>query len=127
MIRTLTPSNTVPGDLLGLNLGAVGLALKMVVFAFIQINIQLWFNCKFLNILFIRLFLHQIYTLLLFALISYLSLWFGDIIAKGMILPFIINGLLYTILSIFLVIIFPSIISLSRKELKKYFNLVVKR
>ena len=49
-----------PVSAFGLGLGAVGLAIEMIVIQFISQNVLLYFNCKYLNFSFIRLFLYQI-------------------------------------------------------------------
>ena len=43
-----------PGDKWGINAGATGLAIKMVLLQFIAINVQLYFNSKYLKFSFKR-------------------------------------------------------------------------
>jgi len=52
-----------------LDLGAIGLALKIIIIQILAVNYQLYLNCKYLNISFIKLLIHQMLTPLFFFLI----------------------------------------------------------
>jgi len=54
-----------------LKLGAIGLALKMVIVQFIGVNIQLYFNTKFLNLDFKYFLKHQLISILFFTAIGF--------------------------------------------------------
>jgi O-antigen/teichoic acid export membrane protein len=52
-----------------LKLGAVGLALKIIVIQILAVNYQLYLNCNYLNISFIKFLIHQAITPLFFLLV----------------------------------------------------------
>ncbi|MGV7224660.1 MAG: lipopolysaccharide biosynthesis protein [Nitrospinales bacterium] len=49
-----------PVDKMGLNAGATGLAIKFVILQFVGVNIQLFYNARFLRIRYIKYVSHQI-------------------------------------------------------------------
>ena len=116
-----------PTLLFGLDMGATGLAIKTVTMNIIGVNVQLFYNAKFLKISFLKFFSHQIYTIAIFGIMAYLSLVIANIITEKIIISFFINGIIYVILSICLLFSFPILFSLSRKELNKYIVLVKNR
>ncbi|MBA7536401.1 hypothetical protein ES705_28665 [subsurface metagenome] len=116
-----------PEKLFGLGLGSVGLALKMVVLQFIGVNIQLWFNAKCLKFSFIKLFSHQLYTIVAFAAVSYISFLAGDYLSSRLIISFFISGSLYAIFSIALLYSLPVLVFSSRREIKQYISLVLNK
>lgn len=99
-----------------LNFGALGLALKMVVIQFIGVNIQLYYNCKSLNMEIGYYLYHQFYT---FCLIMFLA-WISTIIilTESNILNFLFSGFIYTILISILIYLYPNIISTRRENIK---------
>ncbi len=99
-----------------LEYGAVGFAWKMVLVQIIGVNIQLYFNSKHLKISIIPFLIHQVVSILFFIIIAYVSTQFMYPDQNG-IKVFLINGIVYTILVIFGIILFPYIFSVSRKEL----------
>lgn len=109
-----------PNSLFGLDMGATGLAIKMVSIQFISVNVQLFFNAKFLKISFLKFFSHQIYTIAIFVIIAYLSLNISIFVTGKIIISFLINGIIYTSLSTGILFMFPAVFSLSRKELNQY-------
>jgi len=111
----------------GLNLGATGLALKMVLIQFIGVNIQLWFNSKYLKMSFLKFFSHQLYTIVYLAFIAFLSLHLCKVISSNLIISFLANGLFYVIFTILLIYFIPGIISSSRNEINKYFRLILNK
>ena len=113
-----------PTSLFGLNMGAMGLAIKMVSVQFITVNVLMYYSSQFLKISFLKYFSHQIYTIATFGIIAYLSLFIASIFTDRIIISFFINGIIYVILSICLLFSFPKIFLLSRKELNKYVDLV---
>lgn len=98
------------------DLGAVGLAWKMIIIQFIGVNIQLYFNSKLLK-LDIKYFIwHQLHSILFFAIIAiFLKIFISF---NSILLEFFINGILYTILVIILAYIFPQVFAITRDEIK---------
>jgi O-antigen/teichoic acid export membrane protein len=113
----------------GLGLGDVGLALKMIIIQFILVNVQLWYNAKYLKISFSKYFIHQLTTIGLFAIIAYFSSYVSKQITGNQIYEFLASGVLYTAGIIILAFIKPSIFSLKKQELVnaiKEFSVVLK-
>ena len=103
------------------DLGAIGLAFKMVFMQWIGTNIQLYFNAKLLRFKMMTFVWHQIYTLILLALLAYISTLI--IMFNSDILTFLISGVLYTIFVTILIYIFPQIFATSRDEI----HIIMKR
>ena len=74
-----------------------------------------------------KFFSHQIYTIVIFGMIAYLSLFIANVFTDTIMISLFINGIIYVILSICLLFSFPFIFSLSRDELNKYIALVKNR
>lgn len=67
-----------PVSCFGLNLGAIGLAYQMIIIQFINVNLMLYMNCKFLNIGFFPMLLFQIIILVVLGLTGFLIKLFLD-------------------------------------------------
>lgn len=100
-----------------LNLGAVGLAVEMVVLQFVGVNLQLWFNSRFLQLSFWKFFGHQIYVIVLLASIAWLATTTTDQVIENDLLTFLASGLIYTLGVIILFMLFPILFFMSRQEL----------
>lgn len=96
-----------PRQGMGLDAGAVGLAVKMVIVQFIGVNVQLYYNAKFLDLSFWKYIAHQI-IVVVFLVISAVCVSFAvDKIAHGrmnilsslsvsaIIYFFVVGGLVY--------------------------------
>jgi len=115
-----------PGRMLGLNAGATGLAVKMVLVQALAVNVQLYFNAKMLNLNFRKYILHQIGTILCLTMAAFLAKYATETIFQQVVwVPgsFFMSGLFYTIIVIIMVYIQPKIIGLSKTEL----NNIIKR
>ncbi|WP_406611052.1 lipopolysaccharide biosynthesis protein [Agarivorans sp. JK6] len=84
-----------------LELGAIGLALKMVIVQFIGVNIQLYYNSKYLNLSFSKLIVQQVGLLPVLVLYSYISKIY---IVESQFLNLFISGLIYSSLVFFTVL-----------------------
>ncbi|PHM16471.1 MAG: polysaccharide biosynthesis protein, partial [Sulfuricurvum sp. PD_MW2] len=103
--------------------GATGLAYKMLIGQIITVNIQLYFNTRFLG-LDIKYFLwHQIYSLLFFTLLAFISSTIVTSLTP--LLNFLLSGFLYTVLVTISTYIFPQIFASTRAEIKIIFQKVV--
>ncbi len=111
-----------PKEYMGLDLGAVGLAIKMVALQFIAVNIQLWYNTRFLHISYLRLAGHQILAMMIIGLLSWLSAVAGEALTENMIGSLIASGAAYALLLSFTLFAFPSIYSLTREELRTQYR-----
>ncbi|WP_152058545.1 lipopolysaccharide biosynthesis protein [Aliarcobacter butzleri] len=100
-------------------LGAVGLALTMLLVQLIGVNIQLYFNSKLLKLNIKYFIFHQMYSILFFTLIAIFVSKAIDI--ENSIIEFLFSGFLYTILVIIFSYIFPQLFATNRDEIKEQF------
>jgi O-antigen/teichoic acid export membrane protein len=111
----------------GLNLGASGLALRMIIVQFIGANIQLKYNATYLKISFIKYFTHQIIVALGLYSIVYLSRTLALLFISNVMLTVIISGLIYTISTLAIIYKFPRIIIMTQQELKNHLKPILSR
>ena len=104
----------------GLDLGATGLAIKMVIIQFIFVNIQLWYNCKSLNLSYKKFLVNQFIIIFFFGSIAFISVSTGDTLIENTIASILFSGCIYTLLVGSFIYIYPSIISLNKQELHEY-------
>ncbi len=108
-----------PHDKWGLNAGATGLAIKMVVVNVMTVNVQLYFNTKLLNLNFWRYIGHQIVNvaaLLIAAIISVVLLdhvLFSD---GSIITNFTLSGCIYVVLVSVMILLYPPVFGLTRAD-----------
>lgn len=101
-------------------LGALGLAIKLLITAIISVNIQLYFNCKFLKISITPFLKHQFYSVVFFVILAFISTIPIFSIDKPL-LNFIVSGIFYTLLVIIGGFIFPTIFATTRSEIRALF------
>lgn len=106
-----------PSKYWGLNLGSTGLALKTVLVQFLSINVGLWFNTKYLKISFLKFLIHELCTIIVLGIFAYMALTFAKMLSTSIIISFLTSGIIYSILGILLVLVFPQVVVISRKEL----------
>lgn len=108
-----------PADKMGLNMGATGLAIKMVILQFIGVNVMLSFNAKFLNLSFWKYAAHQLISIFCLLSVSFLATFIVDTflnIDRNIITSFALSGILYTAMIFLLVYIFPILFGLKRED-----------
>ena len=104
----------------GLGLGAKGLVYEMIIIQFITQNTLLFFNCRYLNSSFTKLFIHQIIILLGMFIIGYFILKFLIIFISNKLIISLFHFLILLIIIVFGVFFFPKLIGLNdNEELKK--------
>lgn len=104
-----------------LNLGALGLAYKMLITQLIGVTIQLYFNTAFLKIKISPFLFHQIYSLLFFLVAAFVSVT----LTSSLQTPWInlsVCAVFYAVLTIIGGIVFPQIFATSRGEIKALFS-----
>jgi hypothetical protein len=116
-----------PKEQWGLNLGSMGLALKMVLITIIGQNILLWFNTKLLKISFIKLLGHQFKAVIIIGGAAGLATLISDYIIGNIVLSLITAGLIYMILLMGILYWFPSLFSTNRSEIIQNVRLVKQR
>lgn len=101
-------------------LGALGLAWKMVLSQIVGVNIQLYFNCKFLKIPMGSFLKHQIYSIVFFVVLAFMATnsFFAT---SSVLLNFLLYGAIYTLLVIIGALIFPEIFATTRGKIRAIF------
>lgn len=116
-----------PNSMYGLDLGSMGLAIKMLAVQFVGVNIQLFFNARFLSLSFRKYLFHQIGTVAALGAIAAGSRLLFDFIPKDLVLSFLLSGAMYAVLTAALLFIFPQTISVSRMEEKQFIKVIVNK
>lgn len=122
LILLINNSNTI----WGLDLGASGLAIKMVVSQILLVNVQLYFNAKLLKLNFFEYLFHQILCILLLLTLSYFSFWiiYELVSIENLIIGFLVSGLFYTFFVALLVFIKPFVFGLSKADITSSYDYV---
>jgi len=110
-----------PKELLGLNAGANGLAIKMVVVNFLIVNVLLYYNARLLKLSFLWYLGHQIISVLVLSTIAVFSSFFVRSlsgISENVLITFILSGIVYAVICFLFVYAYPSIVGMDRKGLK---------
>jgi O-antigen/teichoic acid export membrane protein len=117
-----------PTNVMGLNLGANGLAIKMVVLQFVIVNVQLYYNARFLSLRFSRYFIHQVGTLGVMLGLAFTS----DLVVNSffdhsgnIILRFGLTGFIYSLLVGGSTLVFPLIFGLNRHDIGRMKQVVL--
>ncbi len=111
-----------PPSFMGLGLGATGLALKTVCVQFITVNAYLWIATRFIPFSFWKNLGYQFLAtaiLLCSAAAAREMTSFFPLGESFSLLRFLASGLLYTFVTILLVLVFPQIMGLRHGELKE--------
>jgi O-antigen/teichoic acid export membrane protein len=112
-----------PLDMMGLNVGSTGLAIKMVMIQFVAVNVQLYFNSKFLELSFWKYFAHQVVCVGCLLLLAFISTKTVDYlhISSNIMIKFLLNGVIYTITVTALIYYIPELLGLTRKDIGSVF------
>jgi O-antigen/teichoic acid export membrane protein len=105
------------------DLGAIGLAYKMVIFQLLHVNILLYFNSKFLGFDMKHFVLHQAYSLVFFTLLAFIAS--NIIITEEPLSTFFVSGFIYTLLVIIFAYLFPQIFATTKDEIKSVLTKVL--
>jgi O-antigen/teichoic acid export membrane protein len=111
----------VPEQMNGIGLGATGLSIKFIIFQFIGSNIMLFYISKFLKLNFIKYFAHQIIIIAVLTSTAYISkvmFSYFDVFSDKIIINFLINGFVYTFFVISLLLLFPKIFGIYKKDIQ---------
>ena len=106
-----------PQEKMGLNLGAIGLSIKMVAVNIISVNILLYYSTKIIKISFWNFLRHQFIGLIVMLILAYLTSVFVDSIINNFIISFIISGCIYTSLFAGIIYWFPAIVGLHKNDI----------
>ena len=122
-----------PEKYYGLHAGAFGLAIKMVLIQFLGVNVQLYFNTKYLELHFIKYFGHQLFTVACFLVLAIIASWGINEIAllhNKIILGVLVSGSLYAVLVTVIIYYFPVVLGLAKQDVmdtKKYIMSMLKQ
>jgi len=101
----------------GLDAGATGLAIKMVVINIIGVNVQLYFNTKIFRFSYWYYLVHQVLCILVFTSLAALSTYGVRLIFMNQAVSgFLFSGIIYTSSTIALVFLVPGMFGVNKKE-----------
>ena len=103
-----------------MELGAVGLALSMVLTQVVDVNVQLIYNCRFLKVSLAKFIWHQVYSPFCFFILAFVS---SRILEDfSVFLSLLASGAIYTLLSVIMILCLPEILSINKKQIKNLFG-----
>jgi O-antigen/teichoic acid export membrane protein len=114
----------------GLNLGATGLAIKMVMIQIVFVNIQLFYNSRLLNLKFWKYLVHQIVSLACLVAISLAVMWivdYGIHFKNQLLLSFFLSGMIYTALVATLIYYQPIVFGITSHDISFIKNILSQR
>lgn len=105
-------------------LGAMGLAIKMLIIQLLSVNIKLYFNAKLLGLDMKQFLWHQIYSVAFFALLALVPTLFVSF--DSILVEFFVSGFVYTLFVIIFGYIFPSVFATTKDEIRENLKRVLK-
>ncbi len=120
----------VPQERMGLNAGAIGLAVKMVGIQLVAVNVQLYFIARLLKIRFWNYVAHQMVSvgcMLATALTARFLIDQVLALPEIVILRFFLAGILYTIMAMALVYFQPVLLGVTRRDINSLVQLGIKK
>lgn len=116
-----------PHDKIGLNAGATGLAVKMILVNFIGVNVQVFFGLRFLKLSFWQNLTHQflsIGSLVILALFTSIAVNYIPTFRTTIILNFLIAGFIYTAMVVVGAYFLPFLFGLKRDDLNSIISII---
>jgi hypothetical protein len=113
-----------------LQAGATGLALKMIVLQVVSINVHLYFNAKLLGLRFWRYVSHQFVSvgcLLILAVTTRLLVGSIGFFPSGLIMSFLLSGVIYSVMVILMVYCQPVIFGMNREDIHHLLRVIRER
>ena len=107
----------LPAEYGGFKLGALGLSIKIVLYHFLIGNISLLYCSRILKFNFIKHVYHQFSTMIILLLFSFGSMFAVARFSQDLYFSFLINGVLYTALTVLLILKFPTFFMFNQKDL----------
>jgi O-antigen/teichoic acid export membrane protein len=116
----LAPTNAI---IPGLNLGSEGLALKMLLMQFLQVNIIIYFISNILNLKFdYALQFIVIITLLIISYITFFSINYFQLFSNSFLISIIFGFILYLFLVFIILFYKPRLLGINKLEIVNFFN-----
>lgn len=119
-----------PASYGGLEMGATGLALKLVALEFIGANIVLYFNARMLHLRFRTFLIQQILTLAVLVSIAFAARQASALLLQdsgGLITHAVVGGLIYLAACIGLFLVLPSFAGVDRREVMSFVRQALRR
>ena len=94
--------------------------MKLVLVQFIAVNVQLYYNSKFLNLSFFKYLAHQFISVILLVTLAFIAKYLARYLfltTENELLTFLISGLIYSFLVILMTYMFPQIFGLYKKDI----------
>ncbi len=98
---------------------SVGFAMKMLVWQFLHTNILLYYSTRLLDTPFYRLLFHQFYVVVFFIFLAYFSSLI--IFIDNVVINFLVTGVVYTLIVLLFVYMFPVVFATTREEINDMF------
>ena len=113
----------------GFNLGANGLSLKMMLLQAVSVNVQLWFNARYLKYSFKTFIFSQIATILIFLSSAFIASNFVLAVLPDLmpVVHFIVSGIVYVLFCFVVFIKWPEAIALKRSDVKQVNKFIKKK
>jgi O-antigen/teichoic acid export membrane protein len=113
---------TAPRSALGLEAGALGLAIKTVAVQFLSVNLLIYYNCRFLKVPFARNLAHQLRALIFPTLAAFFChrLIHSSLIHASDLTKLIASGMAFSSISATVIYFRPQIISLSKDDFRHF-------
>lgn len=119
-----------PKERFGINAGATGLAVKMVLLQSVGANIGLYFNTKFLKLNYWKYFTIQFVVIACFFILAFFSRTLGNhlfVTKEYIIRSLIANGFIYSFFVTILVWYIPEIIGLKRSDISDMVSSIMRK
>jgi O-antigen/teichoic acid export membrane protein len=110
-----------PRRLDGLELGAFGLGLKVLAVDLVIVNIQLWYNARYLGLRYGEHLARQVLVIAGMTAAAWLSAMLGARVAGAPIPALLLSAVLYTMFTASVALLVPSLIGLDRRRLTSHF------
>lgn len=115
-----------PDKMFGLEMGALGLAIKMVTIQIVGINTQLWYLAKELKINFKNILYIQIKpSLMLFVCAMVAKVLSQYFVTSSIIFDLLVAGLIYSTSVLISIILMPGVINMNRDKILILFDKVI--
>lgn len=103
-----------------MKLNSMGLALKMVLGQIIGVNLQLYYNTKFLNLKISKFIWHQVYSIAAFSLANIVirKFYFSDSVMAQL----LVSGVVYILYSCAILVLFPQVFGIEKNMLMQTFK-----
>jgi O-antigen/teichoic acid export membrane protein len=120
-----SPASLLPG----LGLGAIGLALKMVIVGLCTVQVYIWSNCKFFGISYWNLLRDKAITTIVIGSAAAVTLWvFGELLKRvlgfGMLTAYAVASATYFGLTGLMLFLRPKLAGLTRDEILSGIGLI---